>query len=125
MAGDGSSRVLSPGSSGTGATGEREQIDEEYVRNVLQEVKRREQRLAKLDEERQRLDFEVAKLSSERAVQRGDAASLRVLQAFRKSLQAKGLLLDQSRSEAKRDLERALERKRQVEEDFEQLSRND
>ncbi len=123
MAGDGSPRVLTTVTAGQAAKGQPEGVDDEYLRSVLQEVLRREQRLAKLEEERRLLDFELAKLSADRVAKRGDAGSMRVLESFRKSLQVKALALEQGRAEARKDLERALERKREVEAEMERQNR--
>jgi hypothetical protein len=89
--------------------------DEEYLKVVLQEVKKREQRLTRVEQERRGYEAELAKLGADRAAQRGDASVMRSAEAFKRTMRERILKARAEEEEARRDLDKALERKRLME----------
>lgn len=116
MAGDETKRVL-PAGTLTGPGNSTETQDQEYLNSVVLELKRREQRLAKIDEEIQKLEFELRELSADRIAKRGDALRLGSLEAYKKGVRGKLGKAKSSRVEAAQDVERARERKRSLEQE--------
>lgn len=114
---DGEGKVITAGAGEAAAELPSEQ--EEYLKSVTQELKRREQRLARADQEIQELEFELAKLNTGRAAHRGDASGLSSAEAYKRTLRERMAKARQERVEAQQDLDKARERKRSIEAEME------
>lgn len=94
----------------------------EYLKNVTQELKKREQRLARVEQEIQELEFALTKLNSGRAAHRGDATGISSAEAYKKTLRERLAKARQSKAEAQDDVDKARERKRAVEAEIKAVS---
>ena len=96
-----------------------------YLRNVNEELARREKKLDGLVRRKEELEVSLKKVSVKSAFLSGDVSKMRMSESYRKGLKAE---MEKNRrliSGAKNEIQSALERKESVEEEIAELSGGD